>query len=74
MRSVQSPPPVRIHRAARTEDAVRGLLNRWLVRRGWLPQVLPFAGYGLAGGTDGDRDGGTDGGTDGWVRRNWRED
>src|SRR4051794_34488169 len=59
MRSVQPPPP-RIHRAARTEDVVRALLNRWLLRRGWRPQVLPFAGYGSAAGTDG--------GTDGWVR------
>ena len=58
MRSTQPTPP-RIHRAARTEDAVRWLLNRWLVRRGWRPQVLPFAGYGLAAGTDG---------TEGWVR------
>ncbi len=56
MRSAQSAPP-RVHRAARTEDAVRWLLNRWLVRRGWRPQVLPFAGYGLTGD-----------GTDGWVR------
>ena len=38
---------------------MRWLLNRWLVRRGWRPQVLPFAGYGLAAGTDG---------TEGWVR------
>src|SRR3954462_13315529 len=59
MRSAQPPPP-RIHRAARTEDVVRALLNRWLLRRGWRPQVLPFAGYGSAAGTDG--------GTDGWVR------
>src|SRR3954469_13792808 len=59
MRSVQPPPP-RIHRAARTEDVVRSLLNRWLLRRGWRPQVLPFAGYGLAdGAADGEQ---------GWVR------
>jgi phosphatidate phosphatase APP1 len=69
MRSAQPPPPVRIHRAARTEDVVRSLLNRWLVRRGWSPQVLPFAGYGLAGGSDGGGHSGGDSGTDdGWVR------
>ena len=74
MRSTEPPP--RIHRAARAEDVVRSLLNRWLVRRGWRPQVLPFAGYGLAGGTDAGADhgtengsdGGTENGTDGWVR------
>ncbi len=52
MGSVDAPRPPRtprIHRAARTEDVVRALLNRRLVRRGWRPQVLPFAGYGLAG-------------------------
>jgi phosphatidate phosphatase APP1 len=48
-----------IHRAARTQAAVRGLINRRLARRGWRPQVLPFAGYGLAGG---------DGAPEGWVR------
>jgi len=42
------PPPQSptIHRAARVEDAVRGVLNRRLLRRGWHPQVLPYAGYG----------------------------
>src|SRR5690242_17183467 len=41
-----------IHRAARTEDALRAVLNRALTRRGWRPRVLPYAGYG----------------SDGWVR------
>jgi phosphatidate phosphatase APP1 len=59
MRSVESSVPLRIHRAARTQAAVRKLINRRLERRGWRPQVLPFAGYGLAGG---------DGVTEGWVR------
>ena len=49
MGAVEAPRPPRIHRAARTEDLVRGVLNRWLVGRGWRPQVLPFAGYGTAG-------------------------
>src|SRR5919202_1209909 len=43
MRSVQPPA---IHRAARVEDAARGILNRWLLGRGWRPQVSPYAGYG----------------------------
>ncbi len=59
MRSTKSSTTLRIHRAARTEDAIRGLVSRLLVRRGWRPQVLPFAGYGLAS---------DDGATEGWVR------
>jgi hypothetical protein len=43
MRSAQPPA---IHRAARVEDAVRAVLNRRLLSRGWRPQVLPYAGYG----------------------------
>jgi hypothetical protein len=38
--------PPAIHRAARVEDAVRGVLNRRLLGRGWRPQVVPYAGYG----------------------------
>src|SRR3954463_14054482 len=55
MRAVDAPSPTRMHRAARTEDLLRALLNRWLLRRGGRPEVLPFAGYGSAG-------------EDGWVR------
>src|SRR3954469_5424199 len=43
---MRSPQPTAIHRAARAEDAVRGVLNRGLLSRGWRPQVLPYAGYG----------------------------
>jgi len=43
---------VRLHRAARTEDAVRALVNKVLHRRGWRPRVVPYTGYG----------------GDGWVR------
>ena len=39
-------PPRPLHRAARVEDAVRGVLNRILVRRGWRPRVLAYTGYG----------------------------
>src|SRR5947209_3086165 len=46
---VDTPTARPMHRAARTEDLLRALLNRRLVRRGWRPQVLPFAGYGTAG-------------------------
>jgi len=35
-----------VHRAARAEDAVRGVVNQRLLNRGWRPQVLPYAGYG----------------------------
>ncbi len=35
-----------MHRAARAEDAVRGVVNRRLSSRGWRPQVVPYAGYG----------------------------
>ena len=42
----------KIHRAARVEDRVHAVLERWLRRRGWTPRVLPFTGYG----------------SDGWVR------
>lgn len=40
------------HLAARLEDAVQGLRQRWGRRRGLVPVVVPFAGYG----------------GDGWVR------
>jgi phosphatidate phosphatase APP1 len=43
---MRSPQPSTIHRAARAEDAVRGVLNGRLLNRGWRPQVLPYAGYG----------------------------
>jgi phosphatidate phosphatase APP1 len=52
--SPDAPPPVarRLHRAARFEDAVGGVVGRVLRRRGWRPRVLTFTGYGA----------------DGWVR------
>ena len=45
-------PNQKIHRAARVEDRVHALLERWLRRRGWRPRVVAVTGYG----------------TDGWVR------
>jgi Phosphatidate phosphatase APP1, catalytic domain len=45
-RGMRPPQPPAIHRAARVEDAVRGVLNRRLLARGWRPQVVPYAGYG----------------------------
>ncbi|HEV2088804.1 MAG TPA: phosphatase domain-containing protein [Cryptosporangiaceae bacterium] len=42
----------RPHRAARLEDAISAALTRTLRRRGWLPRLIPYPGYG----------------TDGWVR------
>ena len=43
---MRSPQASAIHRAARAEDAVRGVVNRRQLGRGWRPQVLPYAGYG----------------------------
>jgi phosphatidate phosphatase APP1 len=39
----------RPHRASRIEDRVRGGVLRLLRRRGWVPRVLPYAGYGTEG-------------------------
>jgi phosphatidate phosphatase APP1 len=52
--SPDAPPPAghRLHRAARFEDAVGGVVERVLRRRGWRPRVLTYSGYGA----------------DGWVR------
>jgi phosphatidate phosphatase APP1 len=52
--SPDAPPPAlpRLHRAARLEDAVGGVIERTLRRRGWRPRVLTYTGYGA----------------DGWVR------
>ncbi len=44
--------PRRLHRAARAEDSLYAVINRFLCRRGWRPRVVGFTGYG----------------TDGWVR------
>ncbi len=52
--SPDAPPPAlpRLHRAARLEDALGGVIERALRRRGWRPRVLTYTGYGA----------------DGWVR------
>lgn len=39
----------RPHRAARTEDAVRRVIVRFLRSRGWAPRVEPYPGYGTGG-------------------------
>lgn len=54
MPSPWSPPklPLRFHRSARLEDRLHAVVERVLRRRGWLPRVLPYVGYG----------------TDGWAR------
>lgn len=44
--SVPSPP---LHLAARLEDAVQGLRERWGRRRGLVPTIIPFTGYGGSG-------------------------
>jgi phosphatidate phosphatase APP1 len=40
---------VRLHRAARIEDAAHKVLERRMRRRGWHSTVLAYPGYGLAG-------------------------
>jgi phosphatidate phosphatase APP1 len=45
-------PDERLHRVARLEDRWHNLLERWLRRRGWVPRVIAYTGYGA----------------DGWVR------
>jgi phosphatidate phosphatase APP1 len=40
---------VRAHRASRIEDSLRRVVVRVLRRRGWVPRVLPYAGYGTGG-------------------------
>ena len=42
----------RPHPAARLEDRLNALVGAWLGRRGWVPRVEPYTGYG----------------SDGWVR------
>lgn len=39
-------PAVRLHRAARIEDAVHGVIERRLRQRGWRPVITPHTGYG----------------------------
>ncbi len=41
--------PPSMHRAARAEDAVRGVIERRMRRRGWLATVVPYTGYGAPG-------------------------
>ncbi|HTL42344.1 MAG TPA: phosphatase domain-containing protein [Pseudolysinimonas sp.] len=38
-----------LHLAARVEDAVQSLRQRWGLRRGLVPTIVPFTGYGGAG-------------------------
>ena len=38
-----------LHRAARIEDAVHGLVERRLRRTGWQPNIVAYAGYGAPG-------------------------
>lgn len=43
------PTTSRPHRAARVEDAVLARVNAVLRRRGWVPRVEPYTGYGAPG-------------------------
>jgi phosphatidate phosphatase APP1 len=44
-----SPPVVRLHRAARVEDAVHEVIERRLRQRGWIPVITAYTGYGAPG-------------------------
>lgn len=37
---------LRLHRAARIDDAIHAVRERWARRRGHLPTVIPYTGYG----------------------------
>lgn len=39
----------KLHRAARVEDRAHVWLERWLRRRGWVPRLVAFTGYGSEG-------------------------
>jgi phosphatidate phosphatase APP1 len=43
------PPAVRLHRAARIEDAVHEVIERRLRQRGWRPVITAYTGYGAPG-------------------------
>jgi phosphatidate phosphatase APP1 len=43
------PPAVRLHRAARIEDAVHEIIERRLRQRGWRPVITAYTGYGAPG-------------------------
>jgi phosphatidate phosphatase APP1 len=43
------PPGVRLHRAARIEDAVHEVIERRLRQRGWQPVITAYTGYGAPG-------------------------
>src|SRR4051794_14170067 len=50
--------PLPLHRAARVEDAIHGVLERRLRRRGWTGAVTAYTGYGASATA----------GRPGWVR------
>ncbi len=43
------PPAIRLHRAARVEDALHEIIERRLVKRGWRPVITAYTGYGAPG-------------------------
>jgi phosphatidate phosphatase APP1 len=46
---VTEAPPARLHRAARIEDALHGVIERRARQRGWRVAIVPFTGYGAPG-------------------------
>ena len=43
------PPVIRMHRAARVEDALHEIVERRLRNRGWRPVITAYTGYGAPG-------------------------
>ena len=43
------PPAIRMHRAARVEDAFHDIIERRLRNRGWVPVITAYTGYGAPG-------------------------
>jgi len=42
-------PAIRLHRAARIEDALHEIVERRLRQRGWQPVITAYTGYGAPG-------------------------
>ena len=43
------PPAIRMHRAARVEDTLHEIVERRLRKRGWVPVITAYTGYGSPG-------------------------
>jgi phosphatidate phosphatase APP1 len=61
------PTPARLHRAARIEDAFHAFRADRALKRGLLPTVIPYSGYGSTG-NDGAHDASSGTDSAGWIR------